>query len=85
MFIEFYLPEGVQGQIAASMYHLVREDLDKWSNRYNVSYRCKHVKYRLRVTFDRDQDYSFFVTTWNPQDLVKRIKFRVITDLNNRQ
>ena len=41
-------------------------DLRTWSERYDIAYRSKHIKYTLRITFDDDASYSFFAVTWNP-------------------
>lgn len=51
-----------------------------WSNRHNARYQTKIVKNCLRVTFDDDRNYVWFMATW--QDENWRTKLRLITQRN---
>lgn len=66
MYIEFQLPTGAGGIAAQYTLSLLTRNLNAWRNRYNISYTRKIHKYTVRVTFDNDETYSFFVMTWNP-------------------
>lgn len=83
MYLEFILPDSHAYFVNR---HLDRE-LDAWSQRYQISYRTKTVKYRKRVTFDQDSAYEFFLLTWQPK-VMKTAEHsyrpRLIMDLNNR-
>jgi hypothetical protein len=83
MYLEFRLPTGAGGQAAAHANYLLCEKLVRWSERHGVPMRRKTIKYTLRVTFDDERFYSFFATTWQASNDWQR--FRVISDLNNRQ
>lgn len=65
MYIEFPLPSTSTS--AGLILNYLYQELDEWSQRYQVQYRKKLVKYTLRVTFEDDSMYDFFALTWNPQ------------------
>ncbi len=66
MYIEFQLPTGAGGMAAQYTNHMLAQNLTAWSNRYNIAYTKKVHKWTVRVTFDKDETYSFFALTWNP-------------------
>lgn len=67
MYIEFRIPSGGGGMPAQYANYWLRQNLQAWSERYNVEYRTKHIKYTVRVTFDDDKMYDFFAMTWRPK------------------
>jgi len=60
----FQSPETLHGYIT----RLLVQELDGWSDQYNIPCRKKIHKGTLRVTLDYDKNYSFFAMTWNHTD-----------------
>ena len=85
MYIEFHLPKGSAGQAAAHSLTIIRRALVAWSQKYNIQYTEKTIKYTHRVCFEDDNQYSFFAMTWNPDRKYYALgKWRIISDLNNK-
>ncbi len=84
MYIEFQLGTK-DGRGAAQANMIVNNALHEWSDRYNIPYNTKIVGYIKRITFDRDEHYSLFAMTWNPdQKFYALSKWRIVSDLNNK-
>ena len=66
MYIEFQLPHGAAGQAAAHALMRIRKDLATWCEIYGIPYTEKTVKYTHRVCFNSPQEYTLFLTSWNP-------------------
>ena len=70
MYIEFTIPSDVNGIHNGIPAHYttlsLKQNLKSWSERYNIAYRTKDIKYTVRVTFLEDKYYNFFALTWNP-------------------
>lgn len=85
MYIEFRLPTEPSLQATALANRLITEHLQEWSNRYNVPYKTKLVKYTRRVTFEDDAHYSLFAMTWNLNRKFYALgKWRIVSDLNHK-
>ena len=85
MYIEFTLPQGAGGLTAGHALNIVIRKLSTWANKYNVSYRTKTIKYKLRVTFDSDDGYTLFGLTWvQDPKYPSWTNYRLIRDLNNK-
>jgi hypothetical protein len=85
MYIEFTLPQGAGGMTATHALNMVIRKLSTWANRYNVSYRTKTIKYKVRVTFDLDDCYTLFGLTWTVDPKHPSwTDYRMISDLNNK-
>ena len=85
MYIEFKLPQGAGGQAAAWANRILNNALHDWSDRYQIPYNTKVVKYTKRITFDDDRHYEFFALTWSPKtEHSFWINYRIIRDLNNK-
>jgi len=85
MYIEFTLPQGAGGMTATHALNIVIRKLSAWANKYNVSYRTKTIKYKVRVTFDSDDCYTLFGLTWTVDPKHPSwTDYRVISDLNNK-
>ena len=80
MFIEFQLLDQPEMPL-----HLIAKELNKWSERYNISYTSKTVKYTHRVCFEEDKLYGFFVMSWNPNGIDYLNQYVIVSDRNNRQ
>ena len=82
MYIEFSLPTGAAGHAN----HIINSALHQWSDRYDIPYNTKIVKYIKRVTFDRDEHYTLFSMTWNPDQKFRALgRWRIVSDLNNKK
>lgn len=66
MYIEFQLPAGAGGMAAAMVLGKIRTELTLWSEQHGIEYTQKTVKYTHRVCFSKPEEYTFFLTTWNP-------------------
>jgi hypothetical protein len=85
MYIEFSLPQGSAGQAAQQADYIISRELREWSEKYEISYRTKHVKYFKRVTFDDESHYAFFAMTWNPGRRYHALsRWRIVSDPNNK-
>jgi hypothetical protein len=85
MYIEFSLPQGAAGQAAVHANHIITRALHEWSDRYEIPYNVKNVKYFKRITFDDDAHYSLFAMTWNPDKKFHVLsRWRIVSDLNNK-
>ena len=85
MYIEFSLPTGAGGQAAAHANMIINNHLVEWSQKYQIPYNTKIVKYKKRVTFDADESYSLFALTWNTeQKFYFLANWRIVSDLNNK-
>lgn len=40
--------------------------LEKWEEKYEISFQTKTVKNVTRLVFESDELYSFFALSWNP-------------------
>jgi hypothetical protein len=82
MLIEFRLPQGAGGITSGLCYQAIKAEIEAWSNRYNVRYTDKVVRYTYRVCFDNDKDYSLFQLTWEPDPNPKTwfYDYRIIKD-----
>ena len=84
MYIEFRLPEG-PGKTTPVANHIITQALHEWSDRYQIPYNVKNIKYFKRITFDDDAHYSLFAMTWNPDRKYHALKrWRIVSDLNNK-
>jgi len=81
MYIEFSLPQGAGGIVSSVIYQRLKQEVERWSAKYNIRYTEKVIKYTYRVAFDDDETYTYFQLTW-PDDNWQ--KYRIIRDLNNR-
>jgi hypothetical protein len=68
MYIEFSLPSGSSGMAA----------------QFVESHISKVIKYKKRVTFANDSDYSFFAMTWNPKQ-ISWLNYELIEPMKTRQ
>ena len=86
MYIEFSLPTGAGGMAAQHANHIINRALHAWSDRYDIPYNTKTVKYFKRITFNDDATYAFFAMTWNPdQTFYALSRWRIVSDLNNKE
>lgn len=85
MYLEFDLPQGAGGQAAAWANQVLNQALHEWSDKYQIPYNTKIVKYKKRITFDEDKFYDFFCLTWQAKTTHGFwTNYRLITDLNNK-
>jgi len=68
MYIEFRLPQGAGAGYALDF---IKQEVEKWAERYQIKYTEKTIKYTHRVAFDQDEYYSLFSMTWNPENINK--------------
>lgn len=58
----------------------VTDDIAAWSQVHNVQHRVKLVKNCLRLTFDEDKIYTWFMATWCHEQY--RLNARLIMQRN---
>jgi len=85
MYIEFNLPRGAAAQAAGHANRIITKALHEWSDRYNIPYKVKNIKYTKRITFDDDAHYSLFAMTWNTERRFYALgRWRIVSDPNNK-
>lgn len=85
MYIEFSLPTGAAAQAAGHANMIINNHLVLWSQKYQIPYTTKIVKFTKRVTFEQDEHYSLFALTWNPERQYHALsRWRIVSDLNNK-
>jgi hypothetical protein len=68
MYIEFALPTKDQdNQYTAYALSVIREEIHDWLQKYPVESTQKTIKYKHRLAFVNEQNYSLFALTWNPK------------------
>jgi hypothetical protein len=67
MYIEFVLPTGAGGLGAQHAAYEIKKQLFDWSNKYQLPYKIKIVKYTLRVILESAETYNFFALTFESQ------------------
>jgi len=67
MYIEFQLPRGYGSLATGPALNLIQSQLLAWSEKYDIPYKEKTVKFTHRVIFDDTRLYSFFALTWTAQ------------------
>ena len=82
MYIEFDL-DYHSNQASSNALHIIKKEIQAWSQRYSIPYREKTIKFKHRVTFDQDELYSFWAITWNT-DRYATSQYRIVSDLNNK-
>lgn len=81
MYIEFKLPQLATTWVNQSL----DQALHTWSDKYQIPYNTKIVKYTKRITFNNDKHYEFFALTWIPiTNHSFWTNYRIIRDLNNK-
>ena len=50
----------------------IKQEVKAWAERYGVRYTHKTIKYHHRVGFDKDEHFTLFSMTWNPEDIDRR-------------
>ena len=82
MYIEFRLPQ--QAISTGWTLKAIKQLLAAWSEKYQIKYTEKTIKYTHRVAFDDDRHYFLFSLTWSvPADWIMPDPC-IIQDLNNR-
>jgi hypothetical protein len=71
MYLVFDLPEpGDDFPTAHTIAFWLHREFDKWAEHYQVEYKTKYHKQRLRLIMSNDKDYHFFLLSWNPEHLI---------------
>jgi hypothetical protein len=82
MYIEFRLPR--QAISAGWTLKAIKQLLTAWSDKYQIEYTEKTIKYTHRVAFDDDRHYSLFSLTWSTPSEWQLPEPYIIQDLNNK-
>jgi hypothetical protein len=64
MYLEFQLPNDGGYSATLAAYKIA---ISRWAIKQGINYVDKNIKYKYRVTFDRDEHYTIFTLTWNDQ------------------
>ena len=62
MYLEFGLPKD--GGYTATL-GAIKIAVARWSRSQGINYVDKSIKFKYRVTFDRDEHYTIFTLTWD--------------------
>jgi hypothetical protein len=68
MYLVFDLPQpgGTSFPTAHAVAFWLHRELERWHERYEIPYKTKFHKNRLRLIMDNEADYHFFMLSWNP-------------------
>jgi hypothetical protein len=92
MYLVFDLPPSVEHMFpsAHTVAFWLHREFDKWSDRYQIAYKTKFHKSRMRFILASEQEYHFFMLTWNPNMMLsnrtiedKWSKFEVVEPPNH--
>ena len=82
MYIEFELPsDDRNSQAAAYALSIIREEIHDWLQKHPVESTQKTIKYKHRLAFNDDQNYTLFALTWIPKSWNRQyswIQYRLI-------
>lgn len=85
MLIEFDINTTIEHDARQYVIAMLQISIHNWAQCYQVNTRQKIVKSKLRLCFDRDELYSFFLMTFDHSDYHSDlVKMSLIQDLNNR-
>lgn len=82
MYIEFELPTNDRD--SQSTYYalsVIREEIHDWLEKHPVEATQKTIKYKHRLAFNDDRNYTLFALTWCPKSWNQRyswIQYRLI-------
>jgi len=62
VYVEFELPQHEGYHAMLSSYKMA---VSTWAREQHIQFKDKDIKYKYRVTFDRDEHYTIFALTWN--------------------
>ena len=82
MYIEFELPPNDRDS-QATYYALsvIREEIHDWLKKHPVLSTQKTIKYKHRLAFEDERNYTLFALTWNPKSWNQKynwIQYRLI-------
>ena len=60
-------------------YYITINQLRIWSDNQKIKHKSKTIKNRVRVTFDDDKLYEWFLISWSGL-----VKPNLVVDLNNK-
>ena len=67
MYLVFDLPKlGDNDPSTHTVAFLLHREIDLWYEKYQIAYKTKFHKNRLRLIFSNEDDYFFFMLSWNP-------------------
>lgn len=67
MYLVFDLPEMSDDNPSPhTVAFWLHREFEQWHNKYQVPYKTKFHKNRLRLIMNSDSDYNFFLLSWNP-------------------
>jgi len=82
MYIEFDLPTNDRdSQHTYYALSVIREEIQDWLEKYPVESTQKTIKYKHRLAFNDDRNYTLFALTWNPKSWNQKyswIQYRLI-------
>jgi len=67
MYLVFDLPEpGTDFPTPHIVAFWVHRELDNWSQKHQLKYKTKFHKNRIRLIFPTEDEYYFFMISWDP-------------------
>jgi hypothetical protein len=82
MYIEFDLPTNDRdSQHTYYALSVIREEIQDWLEKHPVESTQKTIKYKHRLAFNDDRNYTLFALTWNPKSWNQKyiwIQYRLI-------
>lgn len=82
MYIEFDLPTNDRdSQLTYYALSVIREEIQDWLEKHPVESTQKTIKYKHRLAFNDNRNYTLFALTWNPKSWNQKyswIQYRLI-------
>jgi hypothetical protein len=82
MYIEFDLPTNDRdSQHTYYALSVIREEIQDWLEKHPVESTQKTIKYKHRLAFNDNRNYTLFALTWNPKSWNQKyswIQYRLI-------
>ena len=76
MYIEFDLPaNNPDSQYTYYALSVIREEIHDWLEKYPVRSTQKTIKYKHRLAFEDERNYTVFAMTWIPKPWNKHISW----------
>jgi hypothetical protein len=76
MYLVFELPKpgGDDYPSAHAVAFWLHREFDRWFERFELPYKTKFHKNNLRLIFTKDEEYTFFLLSWQPNFMLNGIR-----------
>ena len=83
--IDFDLPTGAGGMTASMARGLILQRMSRFRKQHNIEFNYTTLAYTLRVWFNNESDYTFFVLAYDKKDDWREYRILEVEDPNERK